>query len=94
MSRAYCDPHEWRSDIATLAAEFGDDVVVAWPTSRDVPMSAALDRLHTDITNRTTWQDEDPAVLAHYGNAYTRMRGRLRLVLREYPNNPGRSTPL
>lgn len=88
VSRAYCDPHEWRSDIATLAAEFGDDVVVAWPTSRDVPMSAALDRLHTDITNRTTWQDEDPAVLAHYGNAYTRMRGRLRLVRKEYPNSP------
>ena len=88
VSRAYCDPHEWRSDIDALAEEFGEQTVIAWPTSRDTPMAAALDRLHTDITNRVTHQSDDPDVLDHYGNAYVRMKGKLRLVRKEYPNSP------
>ena len=88
VSRAYCDPHEWRSDIEALADEFGDETVVAWPTSRDTPMAAALDRLRTDIIKGDTMQSRDAAVLAHYGNAYQRVRGKLVLVRKEYPNSP------
>lgn len=87
VSRAYCDPHEWRSDVDVLANEF-EDVVVAWPTSRDTPMSAALDRLRVDLISGKTKQSKDPAVLAHYGNAYQRKKGSLVLVRKEYPNSP------
>lgn len=87
VSRAYCDPHEWRSDVDALANEF-EDVVVAWPTSRDTPMSAALDRLRVDLISGKTKQSKDPAVLAHYGNAYQRKKGSLVLVRKEYPNSP------
>lgn len=88
VSRAYCDPHEWRSDIDALADEFGADVVIPWPTSVDVKMGAALDRLRTDILNRCTMQTADPRALVHYGNAYSRHKGSVVLVRKEYPNSP------
>jgi hypothetical protein len=88
VSRAYCDPHEWRSDINALAAEFGDEVVIQWPTSRDVAMAAALDRLAADMRNGETFHEDDKRAREHYGNAYLAMRGKLRLVRKEYPNSP------
>lgn len=88
VSRAYCDPHEWRTDIDSLADEFGDERVIPWATDQYTAMSAALDRLHTDILKRETAQSPEPAVLAHYGNAYKAPRGRLMLVRKEYPNSP------
>ena len=88
VSRAYCDPHEWRTDIDALVREFGDERVFPWATSRDVAMGAALDRLRVDILRGDTRQSNDPAVLAHYGNAYRHARGKLMLVRKEYPNSP------
>lgn len=88
VSRAYFDPHEWRSDVDALAAEFGEDKVVPWATSRDTQMGYALDRLHADMVNGSTFHDADPLAIAHYGNAYVRHRGKLRLVRKEYPNSP------
>jgi phage terminase large subunit-like protein len=85
--RAYCDPHEWRSDIDTLAEEFGSRVV-SWETRRDVQMGAALDRLHADLLNGVTHSDDDKLALEHYGNAYVRRKGPHRLVRKEYPNSP------
>ena len=51
-------------------------------------MSAALDRLHTDLTLGTVWHDDDPAADIHYGNAYAWHKGKYRLVRKEYPNSP------
>jgi hypothetical protein len=84
--RGYFDPHEWRSDIDALAEQFGERVV-AWETRRDVAMAAALDRLHTDIVNGETFQDDDPLALEHYGNTYVRMKGGHRLVRKEHPDS-------
>ena len=33
-------------------------------------------------------QKADKAIEAHYGNAYVKWRGKLRLVRKEYPNSP------
>ena len=85
--RAYFDPHEWRSDIDALAESFGERVV-SWETRRDIAMGAALDRLHADLMNGVTWQDDDPLALEHYGNAYVRRKGSQRLVRKEHPNSP------
>jgi hypothetical protein len=94
--RGYFDPHEWRSDIDTLALGdeeagirgLGEEKVTPWATSRDTAMGAALDRLHTDMKNGVTLQDDDPLALEHYGNAFIRRKGHLRLVRKEYPNSP------
>lgn len=97
--RGYYDPHEWRSDIETLAAELGYETyvvdgktvqvprVIAWPTSRDVAMAGALNRLHTDLTNGEVWHDGDREASEHYGNAYVLWKGKLRLVRKENPNS-------
>lgn len=86
--RAYNDPHEWRTDIGDLATEFGEERVLEWATSRDTPMAAALDRLHADMTNGVTHSDNDRRILEHYGNAYLRKKGVLRLVRKEHPGSP------
>jgi len=85
--RAYFDPHEWRSDIDSLAEDFGDRVI-SWETRRDVQMAAALDRLHADLSNGVTWHDDDRLALEHYGNAYVRRKGGHRLIRKEYPGSP------
>jgi phage terminase large subunit-like protein len=85
--RGYYDPHEWRSDIDTLAAELGEEKVVGWPTSRHTAMAAALDRLHTGLMVGEIWHDDDPVAAEHYGNVYVARRGQLRLVRKEHPNS-------
>jgi len=81
--RMYADPHEWRSDIDTLAGEFGEKRVVPWETRRDLQMAAALDRLHADLMMEQVCHSGDPVVVEHFGNAYVRRRGRMRLVRKE-----------
>lgn len=85
--RGYFDPHEWRSDIDTLAEELGDERVIPWPTSYYTKMHDALDRLHTGLVVGEIWHDGDPLATEHYGNAYVAHRGRLRLVRKENPNS-------
>ena len=85
--RGYFDPHEWRSDIDTLAEEYPERVI-SWETRRDVQMAAALDRLHADLLNGVTFHDDDPLAHEHYGNAYVRMKGGHRLVRKEHPDSP------
>jgi hypothetical protein len=87
VSRAYMDPHEWRSDIETLAEQLGEDRVIPWPTSNYTAMHNALDRLHTGLTVGEIWHDMDKLAAEHYGNAYIARRGRLRLVRKENPNS-------
>lgn len=88
VTRLYADPHEWRTDIDALAEEFGESVVVPWETRRDIPMAAALDRIHTDLVMGTLWWSTATAhskeFLEHFGNAYLRQRGKLRLVRKEH----------
>lgn len=78
--RMYADPHEWRSDVDTLAEELGARRVVPWETRRDLQMSRALDRLRIDVVAGNVTHDGDPLVDEHYGNAVVRRRGGLRLV--------------
>lgn len=84
VSRAYFDPHEWRSDIDQLAEEFGDETVMAWDTARYTAIGGALDRLRTDLMNGTLWHSGDPVFMEHFRNAYVRQRGVHRLVRKEH----------
>jgi hypothetical protein len=67
--RMYCDPELWQSEIDGWAAEFGEKIVVAWPTNRTRPMSEALERLRTDITTKAFTHDGDVAALLAVRNA-------------------------
>lgn len=87
VTRGYFDPHEWRSDIDTLAEELGEQRVIGWETRRDVQMGAALDRLHTDLSKGELWHTGDPEFMEHFGNAYVRRKGGHRLVRKEHPDS-------
>lgn len=86
VTRLYADPHEWRSDIDTLADQFPSRVI-PWETRRDVQMGAALDRLHADLSTGVLWHSGDPVVSEHFGNAYVRRKGGHRLVRKEHPDS-------
>jgi hypothetical protein len=88
VTRLYADPHEWRSDIDSLAGELGEERVIPWETRRDVQMAAALDRLRTDLMTGGVWHSGDPVVAEHFGNAYVRRKGGHRLVRKEHPDSP------
>jgi len=87
VTRGYFDPHEWRSDIEELAAELGEERVIAWSTNRHTATAAALDRLHTGLSTGTIWHDADPIAAEHYGNVFKAPRGSLMLVRKENPNS-------
>jgi phage terminase large subunit-like protein len=84
VTRLYADPHEWRSDIDTLATDLGEQRVISWETRRDVQMAAALDRLRTDLMTGTVYHSGDPVFVEHFGNAYVRRKGGHRLVRKEH----------
>lgn len=88
VTRLYADPHEWRSDIEALAERHGKRRVIPWETRRDTAMAAALDRLHADLTNGAVFHSGDPVLIEHFGNAYVRRRGGLRLVRKEHDQSP------
>jgi hypothetical protein len=48
VGRFYVDPRYFETQTEEWAAEYGDEVVVQWPTNRVVPMHAALVRYRED----------------------------------------------
>lgn len=62
VQRGYFDPHEWRSDIDSLALEFGEERVLKWDTSSWVRSAAGLDLLRTDLVQGgpdRVWVDDE-----------------------------------
>jgi phage terminase large subunit-like protein len=88
VSRMYADPHEWRTDIDSMAGELGEERVLRWETRRDVQMAAALDRLHAGLMTGEQWHSGDPVFMEHFGNAYVRRKGGHRLVRKEHDQSP------
>jgi phage terminase large subunit-like protein len=88
VSRLYADPHEWRSDIDTLAEDLGEERVLKWETRRDVQMAAALDRLHSDLSTGGLFHSGDAQFMEHFRNAYVRQKGPHRLVRKEHDQSP------
>lgn len=75
--RAYCDPHDWESQIDSWASKFGEKVFIQWPTNQINRMWGALVRLHTDVVNAESpfTHDGDIRVSTHVRNAVIRSRG-------------------
>lgn len=75
--RAYCDPHDWESQIDAWASKFGEKVFIQWPTNQINRMWAALKRMKVDVTNPESpfTHDGNEKVSAHIRNAVIRSRG-------------------
>lgn len=69
VSRFYCDPPRWETDVEQWALEYGEDVVIEWPTYRIKPMHEALERFLTDLQANRIRHDGCPLTAASMGNA-------------------------
>lgn len=69
LTRVYCDPRDWQSEIEAWALLYGDDVFVEWPTYRIVPMHSALDRTVNDLVTGRLVHDGCEITAAHVANA-------------------------
>jgi phage terminase large subunit-like protein len=65
VARFYCDPHLWETQIDEWSREFGEKVVVQWPTNRSRRMYEALVRFHEDLREGKTTHSYDPMAREH-----------------------------
>lgn len=69
VSRFYCDPPYWGTEIEEWAARHGDERVIKWPTYRPVPMHSATERFLADLNSGRITQDGCPTTTLHMANA-------------------------
>lgn len=72
VGRMLCDPPKWWTEIQEWAEEFGEDVVLEFPTNSDTRMAPAVDRWLTGINEGTHTHDGDPTTDSHVTNAHKR----------------------
>lgn len=65
VGRMYVDPRHWETQADEWAVEFGDDVVVQWPTNQITRMFDALSRFLEDTAGLLTTHDGDATVKLH-----------------------------
>ena len=65
VARAYIDPRHWETQADEWATEYGDDVVVTWPTNQITRMHDALIRFLEDTTELATTHDGDETTKLH-----------------------------
>jgi hypothetical protein len=69
VSRMYCDPHDWYSEIGEWSVKYGDEHVFEWNTSRTNKMYDEIRRFEVDLKERRITHDGCPLVTIHAANA-------------------------
>ncbi|HCS2945746.1 TPA: hypothetical protein OQU49_004351, partial [Shigella flexneri] len=65
VARMYVDPRHWETQADAWALEYGDDVVVTWPTNQIGRMFDALVRFLEDTAEKVTTHDGDKTMKIH-----------------------------
>ncbi len=65
VGRFYIDPRHWETQADEWALEYGEDVVVTWPTNQIGRMFDALVRFLEDTTEKATTHDGDRTAKVH-----------------------------
>jgi hypothetical protein len=87
--RVYADPPYWQSEIDQWVTEYGDKRVLPWETRRDMAMSAALERLVTDVASQDLHHDGCPITALHVRQAKKdRRRANLVCIRKDRPGSP------
>lgn len=69
VKRAYIDPRHWETQADAWALEYGEDVVIQWPTNSIGRMFEALVRFLEDTIEVATTHDGDETARVHALNA-------------------------
>lgn len=67
--RFYCDPHDWRSEIAEWSNRYPSTTVAEWPTNMDRRMHEELMQFETDIATGTVGYVGSRLLSTHVANA-------------------------
>ena len=59
VKRMYCDPHLWESSIDMWSTQYGEQIVVQWPTNQTGRMFDALTRFWQDTADKATTHSVD-----------------------------------
>jgi phage terminase large subunit-like protein len=71
--RFYPDPPYWQTEVQAWSHEYGDKVVIPWPTNRMRQMSAAVERMRTDaLAAEGICHDGDSTLRMHVLSAHMR----------------------
>lgn len=81
VSRMYCDPPRWETDVDNWSQKHGEDRVIAWPTYKDVRMHPALERFYADLSNGRIRHDGCPLTNMSMANARKVAKGADRYIL-------------
>ena len=65
VARIYVDPRHWETQADAWALEYGEDVVVPWPTNQIGRMYDALVRFLEDTAEKVTTHDGDATAKVH-----------------------------
>lgn len=69
VSRMYCDPHDWYSEIGEWSIEYGDSHVFEWPTNKVGRMYPEIRRFETDLAQGRIQHDGCPLAERSAANA-------------------------
>jgi phage terminase large subunit-like protein len=69
VSRMYCDPHDWMSEIGDWALKYGDNHVFEWPTNSISRMYEEIRRFEIDLAQKRITHDGCPIATVHAANA-------------------------
>ncbi len=69
VGRLLGDPWRWENDLSLWAAEFGDQVIVEFPTNVEQRMDKAIHRFVTAWADRALTHDGSPVLARHMKNA-------------------------
>lgn len=69
LRRFYCDPRDWRSEIADWALKIGEEEVFEWNTWRIDAMFLALKRAYNDLKSGRSKHDGDQVAALHISSA-------------------------
>ena len=65
----YCDPRDWQTEIDAWSLQYGEKIVVQWPTNQIGRMWESLDRYYADLLEGTTTHSDDLTFKVHALNA-------------------------
>lgn len=95
--RCYCDPPYWETMVDKWAGEFGDDVIVKWPTIRYRKVSDAVRAYGNAIKSSELSHAGDPVFERHIANAHRQDLNvldeageRMYTIRKERPDSPNK----
>jgi phage terminase large subunit-like protein len=82
------DPPGWHAEAQRWADSYGNETVVAFPTSSRSRMAQACSRFYSAVMNDELAHDNDPRLARHLANAVLKDTAEGGYITKDGPNSP------